>query len=264
MSVCHIGDASQNIGCLVNANPLAVGYGGNHGDLWEGADPLSNGTCSGETVGLRIHELGAGVARVPAPAGSSQPSYPLRTKLYMNSLVGFAGIAPTTADPAPQEELELTEYEAEAANIDGIMVQYGEFQLPFRPNGTGPASDGGAPAPEPFCEDFNEYLSGCAPSGGAGNLNGCANNVGISSTFGTIPSDPSNNAGPDGGVPSNAAAAGNPGATTSTICGNGIIEDYEDCDPGTASTAATSPAVPAAPLPTGCGSCSTVCRCSNL
>jgi hypothetical protein len=252
LPVCHLGDAALQIGCLVQADPMALGYAGNTGDVWEAADPLGNGTCSGETTGLRVHELAAGTLCTPVePPAPYTASYPLWHKLYMNSIVGFANV--TSAD-----ELMLSQWESIPQDIGTIMGQYGEFPLQFSPNTAAPnLGDGGAGGAPPFCEDFNEYNAGCAPDGGAGNLNGCFTNIPVS----PIPYDLSNNAGADAAVFSNDAAAGNPPATISTVCGNGLIEDYEDCDPGTASVNG-SPAVPAAPLPAGCGSCSTLCRCS--
>jgi hypothetical protein len=58
---------------------------------------------------------------------------------------------------------------------------------------------------QPYCEDFDEQICCGQPS----NVNACANN-----------------------------ASPIPGATGSTICGNGIVEVCEDCDPGTGSSCA--------------------------
>jgi len=69
---------------------------------------------------------------------------------------------------------------------------------------------------QPYCEDFNEQML----CGAAANVNACANNTGA--------------------IPSN-----------STICGNGVTEQFEECDLG----AAGNGALPAA--------CSTACRLNN-
>jgi hypothetical protein len=287
LSVCQLKDATQQIGCLAQADPNSIGYGGNTGDVWEAADSLSLGTCSGETSGLRVHTVSSGTACTPvAPSGgicssgaactpvgsttvcadkstcASAINYPLWRKLYMNSIIGFGNISTTATAPPSNHaaEIELAGWEAQAADISPIMLQYGEFELGFGPNGVN-----GTGLSQPFCEDFNEYGAGCGGGTGntAGNQNACCTNASISVTIGsttyTIPSDPSCNGG-NATTPSptgNASAA----SSTSTVCGNGVIEDYEDCDPGTSANG-TGSAIPAAALPTGCGSCSSTCRCS--
>jgi hypothetical protein len=222
---CQLDSDTDQIGCLVQADPLSVGIAANQGDTWEQRDPLvasdHSTSTAPNTQGLRVSQLQAGVACLPAPPGSGKPSYPLWRKLYFNTITGFARV--TNAS-----ELNLGQYESVDSSINPILTQYNFFQLPFGPNGKGP---GGNPAP--FCEDLNEQAVCSATTTAA---NACNTNVGLTSSFGTIPSDPS-------------SAPGS--ATTSTICGNGIIEDFEDCDT-------------AAALPTGCGTCSTTCRCSNF
>jgi hypothetical protein len=229
--VCQLDDATDQIGCFAQTDPLSVGYAGNTGDTWEGRDPNSatSSATAPNTVGLRVSQLEAGTTCTPAAPGSGIASYPLWRKLYFNSVLGFSRV--TTA-----AELNLGQFEATDTNMDPIMTKYAFFNLPFSPNGTGP---GGNPAQ--FCEDFNE-LNVCGAA--ANTNNGCGTNfvggtpagAALTSTFGTIPSDPSL-------TPAS--------ATKSTVCGNGIIEDFEDCD-----TSAT--------LPAGCGTCSTICRCSNF
>jgi hypothetical protein len=283
LSACQLKDATQQIGCLTQADPSSMGYGGNTGDIWESADPLAKSpACSGETAGLRVHEIAAGAACLPlfpgggvCPSGVACPtvgaacadasgaciatgSYPIWRKLYMNSIVGFGNI---TAGLPHAAELELAGWESEAADIDPIMLQYGEFQLPFSPNGVS-ARDGN---PQPFCEDLNEYGIGCPPAGGTGNQNACCTNTVVPAISGTnypIPSSPSCN----GGTTANPSPAGNaqPAATTSTVCGNGILEEFEDCDPGTPANGTGPVIAPAAANPATCGTCSNTCRCSLL
>jgi hypothetical protein len=119
------------------------------------------------------------------------------------------------------------------------MSQYGFFALPQSPQG-----QDGTGASRPFCEDFNETeacgFSGSTRTGFAagvcteanGNCNGCNNNNSVAN----IPGDPS---------------ADPTAATVSTVCGNGIIELFEDCD----FNATTG-------NPAGCV-CSSTCRCSG-
>jgi len=244
--VCNLDDASDQIGCLTQADPNSIGFAGNTGDTWENRDPNATTGCAScslstapNTQGLRVSKLEAGTSCLPAAPGSGLASYPIWRKLYFNSIVGFSHVTNTA-------ELNLGQYISEDNQENSILTQYAFFPLPFSPNGTGP---GGAPAQ--FCEDFNETISsicgyagpgGTSPTTGAftGNANACNTNVGLTTSgFGTIPSDPDPN-------PAN--------ATKSTVCGNGLIEDFEDCDFS----------LPAASNPTGCGTCSNTCRCPNF
>jgi hypothetical protein len=105
--------------------------------------------------------------------------------------------------------------------MNTVVTNNGFFLIGSRgPNGTG----------SQFCEDFNENLL-C--SNGANN-NGCNNN--LSTPAGkTVVSDPS----------------ANPTAnTTSTVCGNGKVDAFEECDPGTAAQGTVS-------------NCTTACRCAG-
>ncbi len=240
---CVLDDATDEIGCLVQADPNSVGFGGNTGDTWEQRDPIAaHGTTTGETVGMRLNGLGAGTSCLPAyVAAGTTPNpaanYPMWRKLYFNSIAGFNHVTSTA-------ELNLAEWESTAANIAPIMTTYGFFVLPGSPNG---ADTSMPPLNKPFCEDFNEFKN-CAFTGSTktgdgttGNSNACKLN-GQSSSFGTVPSDPS---------------ADPTAATTSTVCGNGIIEPFEDCD-------FNAPATGAGSNPVGCGTCSGTCRCPNF
>jgi hypothetical protein len=231
---CHLADSTDQIGCLVQADTHSIGFAGNAAATWDQRDPVSgHSTTPGDTVNVRVNQLGDGVACTPLPPGSAGNSYPLWRKLYFNSIVGFGRVT----SPA---ELALAEFESFDQNINPIVLNYGFFQLPFSPNGTDPTPGGG---PNPFCEDFNEpMICGLVAS----NHNGCAfntatdgvgggplvnvallsNNVGVTtpgcaglpagSPGCTVPSDPSSD-------PTM--------STTSTVCGNGRVEAFEDCEP---------------------------------
>jgi hypothetical protein len=275
ISACQLDSAAQQIGCLTAADPNSFGFDARTADVWEAADPLLQ--CgTGETVALRVHGLLGGASCTPNFPTSATTTYPLWRKLYFNSITGFARVAAAGAQDGgagPAAEIALAEWESTAGNISPILSQYAFAPLPFSPNGTSSVvlTDGGAPTTvgNPFCEDFNEYLNGCAPDGGQGNANACAVNTGLTNTTlpgctspgCTVPLDPSSQAG-------NGADAASPvgsdagAATTSTICGNGIIEQFEDCDPGTTvAQGQVGGAIPSA-IPAGCGSCSSICRCS--
>jgi hypothetical protein len=95
--------------------------------------------------------------------------------------------------------------------------------------------------PNPFCEDFNEATI----CGAATNVNGCASNVtstgGLlqNATIGSFTSAPPTPITTPGCPP---AMPGVPACTipiASTICGNGIVEPYEECDPPSATCSLT-------------------------
>ncbi len=107
LKTCQLADATDNIGCLVQADPRSLGFGGNTGDTWENRDPITaHGTTVGETVGLRVHGLAAGVACTPGHDATT--NYPLWRKLYFSSIIGFENVTTT-------KELNLAEYESTAA-----------------------------------------------------------------------------------------------------------------------------------------------------
>jgi cysteine-rich repeat protein len=158
------------------------------------------------------------------------PEYPLARKLYYNTLIGFQNIANTSADPGAAGELDVASWVSSTTNIDPILSSLGFFSL-------GAQSPNGGPD-VPFCEDFNQQTV----CGASSNDNACNRNPT------GVPSDPSNNA-------TNAPISPNAGSTgavasTSTICGNGIQEAFEECDDGANNGTASD-------------NCSTTCRCAN-
>lgn len=227
LTTCNLVDATDQIGCLVQADPCSIGYAGDGGKSWGSRKP-------GASVASNIDALQVdGVQPSPTTVELfGQPGeYEVARKLYLSSLIGFASVATTplvggagAGSPDPNE-LELAEAESTPAFINPIMINDGFFNL-------GPSSPMGADTQ--YCEDFNQALL----CGAASNDNACSRNVGmpiIANATGTpsaIPSDPS---------------ADPTHNTTSTICGNGKIDAFEECDPGTA----TQPA----------HGCSTTCRC---
>ena len=146
--------------------------------------------------------------------------YQLSRKLYFSSVIGFSNVADTSSDTSATDELTLAKDEATPSFINPILLANDFFELGPAPGESLPAprvamTDGAANTP--FCEDFNEQTI----CGAAGNSNGC----------GTNPS----------GIPS----------TANTVCGNGILEAFEECDPGNGSGNSVN---------AGSG-CSSTCRC---
>jgi hypothetical protein len=217
---CAIQDATDQLGCLVQADPCSVAAASQNAATW-GAH--QSPMVASSNVALRVSQI------APSTTTVRGGSYPLWRKLYLNASAGFDNLAAlASVDAGVKQELELAEFESSTSSITTILAQYGFFSL-------GSASPKGIDTP--FCEDFNEQLL-C--DGGIANQNACGLNTFAAQipfwsdggSFSAIPSDPST-----------VAAA----ATTSTVCGNGIKEAFEDCDHGLSNGTAGD-------------SCTTTCR----
>jgi hypothetical protein len=196
--------------------------------------------------------------------GDGPLEYPLARKLYLNSL-NFGFGVDTAGNPSDGgfdsgitlAELTLAKFESTVGTIGtctgGICSVGGKACAPegspcaSQPptfNGIGPilVNDGffalGPNSPTgadtPFCEDFNQALL-CGTSADAGvNDNACFRN-------------------PPQWVPNDITAVPD-AATFSTVCGNGVVELFEECDPAAPITDWTC-SVPGATV------CSSTCRC---
>jgi hypothetical protein len=232
---CQLEDATDQIGCLCQADNHSVGFAGKTAGTWEARDPVPGHTGTGETVAVRVNQLEPGVACTPTAPGAGA-SYVLWRKLYFNSILGFGRV--TTA-----AEQQLAEFVSFDQNETPIVLNYGFFELPFSPAGNDTTAGGG---PNQFCEDFNEQ-SICAKTS---NSNGCAFNTATDAVGGgplqntTIPAFTSLAPAPVATPGCAGLPAGSPGctvpsdpssdptlSTVSTVCGNGKIELFEDCDP---------------------------------
>jgi len=265
---CQMVDATDQIACLVQADPCSLGYAGDGGKSWNTRQNgvvcqtlADQGVCAGTgTNGTQppystsstlvpfvcpAQCLGSGVAgpqsadslridqtyptqTTVTDLGSQNVEYQIARKLYFNSLVGFSGITAGTGAYADTATGELTLAQYEANNP---TTQINPILTSVGYFTLGGQSNTTYNAP--FCEDFNEALI----CGLATNTNGCTGNSGNNSVLG-VPV----------GLPSQ-------GST----CGNGIQEPYEECDNGT-------PDLPGA-VNGGNGAsgnnCSTICRCSG-
>jgi hypothetical protein len=219
---CQLVDMTDEIGCLTAADPCSIGVAGLEAATWQqqtntapsGTDPA--GTWG--TTALAIAGARPSVSTVQALGTSGE--YQLARKLYFNSLIGFGalnaeGAGGTAGDPGAASEIILAQYESVSTNISPILTQFGFFPVGSRgPRGTD----------TPFCEDFNERTI----CGASANVNGCVNNNTVT------------------GIPGETGPNPNTQPTQSTICGDGIVEAFEECD-GTARA--------------GVGGCSSICRC---
>jgi hypothetical protein len=225
---CQFIDMTDQIGCLVSADPCSIGFAANEAAHWQAQ---TNGYTTAAADGAGFWLTNALTVAGVAPSAQSVQAlgtpgeYPLARKLYFNTLFGFGNIAAedggtsgtgTTNDPTAQNEITLAQYESDGGFINPILQGYGFFPV-------GSGSPMGANSP--FCEDFNEQTV----CGAASNTNGCTNNNSVAG----IP-------GEDGGDPVN-----NP--VQSTVCGNGKVEAFEECDTNARA---------------GVGGCSTTCRCN--
>jgi hypothetical protein len=274
---CQMLDATDQVACLAQADPCSFGYAGDGGKTW---NERANGTvcatlvagalCTGSGTGgtsapysgascptacttqggsttsptlvsdsVRIDQVYPTSTTVLALGSQTTTEYQVGRKLYFNSLVGFPSlVSPTTgwADQHVQGELSFGEYESNTANMTTILPTVGYF--PYS------SSAQAAPYNAPFCEDFNEALV-CAATESAGtwtNNNACTAN-------GSLP------------VPTTPGLVQIP--STGSICGNGIVEAYEECDNGTPGvTSGPGTAVNGGNGASG-NNCSTICRCSG-
>jgi hypothetical protein len=216
-AVCAQPDATQQIGCLVQASPCSVGYAGRAASLAYG--PGNSGgstTCTQGAASFHVKGVPDQEACIVSFA------YPYSRKLYLNSVSGFASVTPGAdggANPYYPAEIALANCEATPSNINLPVSFEGFIPLPCTytvPDGGvvsvgnctayGPDNSDGIAAGNagsPFCEDLNEQMI----CGAATNNNACANL---------------------------AANGVNLVANFQTTCGNGIIEPFEDCDLGAA------------------------------
>jgi hypothetical protein len=189
--------------------------------------------------------------------GTQHVEYQIARKLYYNSAIGFENMASTTGDTNGYAgELDIGKWEAVAANVNPILASIGYFAL-----APGQAPNGlTSGATNPFCEDFNEGMV-CADSASE-----------TSETTGTAAGGGNACAGNPSGIPSDPSYVYT-APTTSTVCGNGIKEAYEECDDGTVGTStattgtlATNGAAPGTTAGNGSSgsNCSTICRCAGI
>ena len=194
LSGCQLVDATDQIGCLAQADPCSIGYAGDTSRTWGARHP--GGAVASNVDAMRVNQVSPTATTVQLLGKAGE--YPLARKLYFSSLIGFAAVA-TSAFP---DELALGKFEAVASNINPILTQNGFFTL-------GSQSPMGADTP--FCEDFNQ-TGVCGATAFPTNDNACTRSpAGIPGESG---SDPVNH------------------PTTSTVCGNGTQEAFEECDDG--------------------------------
>ncbi len=212
---CQLVDMTDQIGCLAQADPCSIGYAGDGSKDWNTRSPIA--ASSPGMLALRVDEIAPAPATVQLLGLTGE--YQASRKLYLSSFTGFQNIPATGTGPS---ELELANYEAKGSgsSFNGFVGTDGFFTLGSQsPNGTD----------NQFCEDFNEDIlcnggKGAAGALGHTNTNAC---TGINTAITTIPN------------------------TAFTICGDGTIGAYEECDDGENQTAK------------GAGKCSTTCRCTT-
>ncbi len=284
---CTLRDADDQVVCFTGADRCSVGFGANGATTY--TQRYANGTCagngapcsingnpcayfSGSPAGPCVVAAQPAATAVPVQVNQVAPSvntvqllgdglleYPLSRKLYLNSL-NFGFGVDSAGNPSDGgfdsgitlAELTLAQFESTvgtlgvctsgvcsvggapcaaegapcaSAPFDGIapiLVNDGFFTV-------GPNSPRGADTP--FCEDFNAAVLCDA---GIANDNACFRNPPQ-----WVPGDIS---------PVPAAA------TLSTVCGNGVVDLFEECDP------AAPPSDWVCSVP-GATTCSNTCRC---
>ncbi len=209
---CQRDDATEQLGCLVQASPCSLAYAG--------GDAVTQNP--GGTVGLRVSNILPDVTSIQNLVTAAGPVYPFARKLYVNSLRGFDNpLAPFTGSDGETDMVRSFVTETVPADATHVGAQYG---------GSLPASFGFIPLPGtagPFCEDFNE-------NGVCGTIGGTCSTTGTRTTCTAVNSNACAPATTVAGVPDNTA-----------FCGNGVVDTGEACDDGNAITdTAAAPADP--------------------
>jgi hypothetical protein len=230
---CQSTAVDDQLGCLAAADPCSISLAGDSGEGWntraDGSLTPPSTVASALTNGLRVAQLEPSAANVQSlgvqTVAAGNP-YQLARKLLFGSVIGFANINAGTAGQADTAtgELALGEWESAEANVAPLLAADGFFTVGAQGGQLGVGHNGGS-ANTPFCEDFNQSLV-CGAAAPA-NDNACARNPA------GIPGDPS---------------VAPTSSTTSTVCGNGVQEAFEECDPG----------------PTATATCSSACRCAGI
>ncbi len=230
---CQSLAVDDQLGCLAAADPCSISVAGDSGRGWntrpDGTLVPQSTVQSALTDGVRLQQVQASTATVQnlgVQSTAAGSEYQLARKLLFGSVIGFANINAGTSGQLDTAtgELALAEWESVESNVAPLLAADGFFTVGPQSGELG-VSHGGGTANTPFCEDFNQTLV-CGASAPT-NDNACARNPA------GVPNDPS-------------AVAAN--ASTSTVCGNGIQEAFEECDPGPVATA----------------NCSSACRCAGL
>jgi len=218
---CQEVDVDDAIGCITQADPCSIGFSGDNAKTWNQRSPIT--AASPGTDAARLDEI------YPVPATvqllGQAGEYQFARKLYFSSFIGFQNIPnnSTSGTGTGASELYLANWEATDSNINPLLSSNGFFTFDtsggpqYSPGGAGTTGLGAQ-----FCEDFNE--SNICDSGKSTNNNACAT---INSAISSISN------------------------TANTVCGNGIVEAYEECDDGANQTAK------------GIGHCSSTCRCTT-
>ena len=207
-SACQLEDMTDQIGCLAQADPCSIGYAGDGAKLWYS----HTGACAANQA--------AGIA-CPAAASADAlrvaQTYPTTTTVQALGKAGEYQLSRKLYFNSLVGFANIAATTGDPTAADELtLAKFESTPADINPILTandfftlGPQSPGGGD--NPFCEDFNEQTI----CGAASNNNGCLGN-------------PS-------GVP-----------TVNTVCGNGVLEAFEECD-GTVNA--------------GSGGCSATCRC---
>jgi hypothetical protein len=151
-TICTYQSATDQLGCLVQADPCSFGVAGRESTFIVGPNvPTGTSTMTLSAGGSAMNVNG--IQNSPQCIAANY-QYPLARKVYLNSIVGFGN--------ASFPELGLAECESTPSLIAQGIAANGLVPLSIiTPNG-------GAP----YCEDFNEQMW----CGAATNRNACADN----------------------------------------------------------------------------------------
>ncbi len=262
---CQMADMTDQIACLTQADPCSIGLARDAGRGFStNPDDINEGPGTpGGVDSARVAQIYPRAASVQLLGQAGE--YQLAHKLYFNSLAGFPTVAAGLAS-GDKDEFLLAQFEASGLadvagttdTINDILQRNARFTL-------GQEFVGNAGTDPQFCEDFDEetICMSCDDTDEGGqlfctpqsNANGCLVN--------TASATPGIPGGVAGAPSSNLGAGANQSAGTSTICGDGVRQAYEECDNGSINHSANGHALGNSDSDTAPGGCSLTCRCVN-
>jgi hypothetical protein len=248
-------DMTDQIACLSQADPCSIGYAGDGGKGFATNPNDVNGApgTAGGIDSMRVAQIYPQAASVQLLGQAGE--YQIARKLYFNSLAGFPTVAAGLAS-GDKDEFLLAQFESSGladvagttTTINAVLQGQNEFVLGHQ------FAVAGSVDPQ-FCEDFNEQVYCNDIATAPVNVNGC-----LANTTAATPGIPGGAAGGNG---SNTGAVGaNQASGTSTICGDGIRQAYEECDNGTVETPVNGHTTGNSNSDTTSGGCSVTCRCT--
>jgi hypothetical protein len=282
-SACQYQDMTDQIGCLVQADPCSIGFAGNAAKYDAVPGGVANGVATnppragtngplGTFDSVRVAQVYPGTSAVQLLGLGGE--YQLARKLYFNSLVGFAQLgtaATATWTDNGTDELQIARYEAQNvlvcsdnsaagnATCAGVAAFAGETCGTI--GGACVVSAASATAMQNIISGHKEFLLGFQSAMLTGSTTGAPFCEDFNEQL--ICNDSSTTATANVNACITNALAVYIGANANTVCGDGIRGPYEECDNGTFAAPAHGHTSGNSGSDLTAGGCSTTCRCNN-